>query len=158
MLLITSSLSFSGVVSVCDCTSCLTRDWNVCVCFCVCAGLQLKPYHKPLQHLRIWNEIVTDLTVLDPQREHPQLFLRRDVRLPLDIEKKVRLSSVTHTHTHKLIIHPASLPKNTFGSWVIFFIYLFFFFFLPILLRCPEPRCCNTSVILQVIKCSYCTL
>uniref|UniRef100_A0A3Q1JL74 FERM domain-containing protein n=1 Tax=Anabas testudineus TaxID=64144 RepID=A0A3Q1JL74_ANATE len=51
--------------------------------------LQLKPYHKPLQHLRIWTEIVTDLTVLDPQRETPQLFLRRDVRLPLDIEKKV---------------------------------------------------------------------
>uniref|UniRef100_A0A3Q0QU88 KRIT1 ankyrin repeat containing n=1 Tax=Amphilophus citrinellus TaxID=61819 RepID=A0A3Q0QU88_AMPCI len=51
--------------------------------------LQLKPYHKPLQHLRIWTEIVTDLTVLDPQRETPQLFLRRDVRLPLEIEKKV---------------------------------------------------------------------
>lgn len=52
--------------------------------------LQLKPYHKPLQHLRIWTEIVTDLTVLDPQRETPQLFLRRDVRLPLEVEKKVR--------------------------------------------------------------------
>ncbi|XP_030644872.1 krev interaction trapped protein 1 [Chanos chanos] len=52
-------------------------------------SLQLKPYHKPLQHLRIWSEIVTDLTALDPQRENPQLFLRRDVRLPLDIEKKV---------------------------------------------------------------------
>ncbi|XP_048849959.1 LOW QUALITY PROTEIN: krev interaction trapped protein 1 [Brienomyrus brachyistius] len=52
-------------------------------------SLQLKPYHKPLQHLRIWTEIVTDLTVLDPQRELPQLFLRRDVRLPLDVEKKV---------------------------------------------------------------------
>ncbi|XP_056438864.1 krev interaction trapped protein 1 [Gadus chalcogrammus] len=52
-------------------------------------NLQLKPYHKPLQHLRIWTEIVTDLTVLDPQRENPQLFLRRDVRLPLDVEKKV---------------------------------------------------------------------
>uniref|UniRef100_A0AAR2M5T9 Krev interaction trapped protein 1 n=1 Tax=Pygocentrus nattereri TaxID=42514 RepID=A0AAR2M5T9_PYGNA len=52
-------------------------------------SLQLKPYHKPLQHLRIWPEIVTDLTALDPQRENPQLFLRRDVRLPLDIEKKV---------------------------------------------------------------------
>ncbi|KAK1805146.1 hypothetical protein P4O66_019493 [Electrophorus voltai] len=52
-------------------------------------SLQLKPYHKPLQHLRIWPEIVTDLTALDPQRENAQLFLRRDVRLPLDIEKKV---------------------------------------------------------------------
>lgn len=55
----------------------------------ILSDLQLKPYHKPLQHLRIWTEIVTDLTVLDPQREMPQLFLRRDVRLPLEIEKKV---------------------------------------------------------------------
>ncbi|CAL8294825.1 unnamed protein product [Merluccius merluccius] len=52
-------------------------------------NLQLKPYHKPLQHLRIWTEIVKDLTMLDPQRENPQLFLRRDVRLPLEVEKKV---------------------------------------------------------------------
>uniref|UniRef100_A0A672PGW9 Krev interaction trapped protein 1-like n=1 Tax=Sinocyclocheilus grahami TaxID=75366 RepID=A0A672PGW9_SINGR len=52
-------------------------------------SLQLKPYHKPLQHLRIWSEIVTDLTALDPQRETPQLCLCRDVRLPLEIEKKV---------------------------------------------------------------------
>lgn len=57
------------------------------------SDLQLKPYHKPLQHLRIWTEIVTDLTVLDPQREMPQLFLRRDVRLPLEVEKKVTLGS-----------------------------------------------------------------
>uniref|UniRef100_A0A6Q2WZ81 FERM domain-containing protein n=1 Tax=Esox lucius TaxID=8010 RepID=A0A6Q2WZ81_ESOLU len=52
-------------------------------------NLQLKPYHKPLQHMRIWTEIVTDLTVLDPHRETPQLFLRRDVRLPLNVEKKI---------------------------------------------------------------------
>ncbi|XP_051527362.1 krev interaction trapped protein 1-like isoform X2 [Myxocyprinus asiaticus] len=52
-------------------------------------SLQLKPYHKPLQHLRIWREIVIDFTALDPQRETPQLFLRRDVRLPLETEKKV---------------------------------------------------------------------
>ncbi|XP_050991917.1 LOW QUALITY PROTEIN: krev interaction trapped protein 1 [Labeo rohita] len=51
--------------------------------------LQLKPYHMPLQHLGNWSEIVTDLTALDPQRESPQLFLRRNVRLPLEIEKKV---------------------------------------------------------------------
>ncbi|KAK7898927.1 hypothetical protein WMY93_019780 [Mugilogobius chulae] len=44
---------------------------------------------QALQHLRIWGEIVNDLTVLDPQRETPQLFLRRDVRLPLHAEKKV---------------------------------------------------------------------
>ncbi|XP_028647065.1 krev interaction trapped protein 1 isoform X1 [Erpetoichthys calabaricus] len=52
-------------------------------------SLQLKPYHKPLQHLRDWPEIVSELTAFDPQRETPQLFLRRDVRLPLDVEKKV---------------------------------------------------------------------
>ncbi|XP_029444719.1 LOW QUALITY PROTEIN: krev interaction trapped protein 1 [Rhinatrema bivittatum] len=52
-------------------------------------SLQLKPYHKPLQHVRDWHEIVTELTILDNQRETPQLFLRRDVRLPLDVEKKI---------------------------------------------------------------------
>ena len=40
----------------------------MCV-YCV-SDLQLKPYHKPLQHLRIWTEIVADLTVLDTQRPH----------------------------------------------------------------------------------------
>ncbi|XP_069067731.1 krev interaction trapped protein 1 isoform X1 [Pleurodeles waltl] len=52
-------------------------------------NLQLKPYHKPLQHIRDWPQIVTELTNLDSQRETPQLFLRRDVRLPLDVEKKI---------------------------------------------------------------------
>ncbi|XP_051857079.1 krev interaction trapped protein 1 [Antechinus flavipes] len=52
-------------------------------------SLQLKPYHKPLQHVRDWPEILNELTNLDPQRETPQLFLRRDVRLPLEVEKKI---------------------------------------------------------------------
>ncbi|CAH2282430.1 krev interaction trapped 1 [Pelobates cultripes] len=52
-------------------------------------SLQLKPFHKPLQHIRDWPEIVCELTNLDPQRETPQLFLRRDVKLTLDIEKKI---------------------------------------------------------------------
>ncbi|ETE68584.1 Krev interaction trapped protein 1, partial [Ophiophagus hannah] len=52
-------------------------------------SLQLKPYHKPLQHVHDWPEILTELTNLDPQREAPQLFLKRDVRLPLEIEKKI---------------------------------------------------------------------
>ncbi|XP_018413107.1 PREDICTED: krev interaction trapped protein 1 [Nanorana parkeri] len=52
-------------------------------------SLQLKPFHKPLQHIRDWAEIVNELTILDPQRETPQLFLRRDVKLPLDVEKKI---------------------------------------------------------------------
>uniref|UniRef100_A0A8B9Y1F9 Krev interaction trapped protein 1 n=1 Tax=Bos mutus grunniens TaxID=30521 RepID=A0A8B9Y1F9_BOSMU len=52
-------------------------------------SLQLKPYHKPLQHVRDWPEILAELTNLDPQRETPQLFLRRDVRLPLEVEKKI---------------------------------------------------------------------
>lgn len=67
----------------------LIRTLGSCISVLFLSDLQLKPYHKPLQHLRIWTEIVTDLTVLDPQREMPQLFLRRDVRLPLEIEKKV---------------------------------------------------------------------
>ncbi|XP_040820772.1 krev interaction trapped protein 1 isoform X3 [Ochotona curzoniae] len=52
-------------------------------------SLQLKPYHKPLQHVRDWPEILAELTNLDPHRETPQLFLRRDVRLPLEVEKKI---------------------------------------------------------------------
>ncbi|XP_048195969.1 krev interaction trapped protein 1 isoform X2 [Perognathus longimembris pacificus] len=52
-------------------------------------SLQLKPYHKPLQHVHDWPEILAELTNLDPQRETPQLFLRRDVRLPLEVEKKI---------------------------------------------------------------------
>lgn len=60
------------------------------------SALQLKPYHKPLQHLGIWTEIVTDLTALDPQRETPQLFLRRDVWLPLEIEKKVSATTLLY--------------------------------------------------------------
>nr|XP_029519164.1 krev interaction trapped protein 1-like isoform X3 [Oncorhynchus nerka] len=70
----------------------LSKDTQQYFTIWICSenlNLQLKPYHKPLQHLRIWTEIVTDLTVLDPQRENPQLFLRRDVRLPLEIEKKI---------------------------------------------------------------------
>lgn len=71
------------------------------------SDLQLKPYHKPLQHLRIWTEIVTDLTVLDPQRETPQLFLRRDVRLPLEIEKKVAC-----LHTRNYLFTPSMLVRK----------------------------------------------
>ncbi|KAL7976555.1 hypothetical protein Chor_008504 [Crotalus horridus] len=52
-------------------------------------SLQLKPYHKSLQHVHDWPEILTELTIVDPQRETPQLFLKRDVRLPLEIEKKI---------------------------------------------------------------------
>ncbi|XP_073891658.1 krev interaction trapped protein 1 isoform X3 [Macaca fascicularis] len=52
-------------------------------------SLQLKPYHKPLQHVRDWPEILAELTNLDPQRETSQLFLRRDVRLPLEVEKQI---------------------------------------------------------------------
>uniref|UniRef100_H2ZTH3 Krev interaction trapped protein 1 n=1 Tax=Latimeria chalumnae TaxID=7897 RepID=H2ZTH3_LATCH len=78
-------------------------------------SLQLKPYHKPLQHLRDWPEIVLELTNFDPQREVAQLFLRRDVRLPLDIEKKLDPFSFLFvfpftrcnllSNSYKLIIH-----------------------------------------------------
>uniref|UniRef100_V9KH42 KRIT1, ankyrin repeat-containing n=1 Tax=Callorhinchus milii TaxID=7868 RepID=V9KH42_CALMI len=52
-------------------------------------SLQLKPYHKSLQHLRDWPDIVAELTNLDPHKEKPQLFLCRDVRLLLETERKV---------------------------------------------------------------------
>uniref|UniRef100_A0A0G2JGG7 KRIT1, ankyrin repeat containing n=1 Tax=Mus musculus TaxID=10090 RepID=A0A0G2JGG7_MOUSE len=52
-------------------------------------SLQFKPYHKPLQQVHDWPEILAELTNLDPQRETPQLFLRRDVGLPLEVEKKI---------------------------------------------------------------------
>lgn len=71
-------------VYVLGCSVCVFRNKP-----CYFSGLQLKPYHKPLQHIRDWPEIFTELTNLDPQRETSQLFLRRDVRLPLEIEKKV---------------------------------------------------------------------
>lgn len=74
--------------------------------------LQLKPYHKPLQHLRIWTEIVTDLTVLDPQRETPQLFLRRDVRLPLEIEKKVSHMAKLHDFRFEELKKKKKILKN----------------------------------------------
>lgn len=75
-------------IRVCACV----LAYSVCLFInktCYFSGLQLKPYHKPLQHIRDWPEIFTELTNLDPQRETSQLFLRRDVRLPLEIEKKV---------------------------------------------------------------------
>lgn len=91
---------------------------KICVWFCV-LDLQLKPYHKPLQHLRIWTEIVTDLTVLDPQRETPQLFLRRDVRLPLEIEKKVghfHHLSISDSLTGNVLRALHQLPAGGFVS------------------------------------------
>lgn len=42
-----------------------------------------------MQQVRDWPEILAELTNLDPQRETPQLFLRRDVGLPLEVEKKI---------------------------------------------------------------------
>ncbi|XP_061411349.1 krev interaction trapped protein 1 isoform X1 [Lethenteron reissneri] len=52
--------------------------------------LQLKPFHKPLQHVRDWAEIVAELTSVPPQEEDPpRLMLRRDVRLSLEAEAQV---------------------------------------------------------------------
>jgi Krev interaction trapped protein 1 len=47
-----------------------------------------------LQQVHDWPEILAELTNLDPQRETPQLFLRRDVGLPLEVEKKVCLETL----------------------------------------------------------------
>ncbi|XP_053570005.1 krev interaction trapped protein 1 [Bombina bombina] len=70
----------------------LSQDTQQYFAIWICSeniSLQLKPFHKPLQHVRDWADIVAELTNLDPQRESPQLFLRRDVKLSLEIEKKI---------------------------------------------------------------------
>ena len=52
--------------------------------------LQLKPEHKPIQHLNDWKRrIVLMLTDQDPNKEEPQLFWRRDAILSIEEEKKV---------------------------------------------------------------------
>ena len=52
--------------------------------------LQLKPDHKPIQHLNDWKRrIVGQLTDADASREDPQLFWRRDAILTVEEEKKV---------------------------------------------------------------------
>jgi len=52
--------------------------------------LQLKPEHKPIQHLKNWkSRIVVMFTDQDPEKEDPQLFWRRDAILTIDMEKKV---------------------------------------------------------------------
>jgi len=64
-------------------------------CSCnYCVGLftelQLKPEHKPVQHLKKWkSQIVVMFTDQDPAKEDPQLFWRRDAILTIDMEKKV---------------------------------------------------------------------
>lgn len=62
--------------------------------FWVCSRhleLQLKLEHKPWYHLELWqNQVVNQLTELtDTSREEPKLYLRRDVRLSVEEEKKV---------------------------------------------------------------------
>jgi len=52
--------------------------------------LQLKPEHKPVQHLKNWkSRIVVMFTDQDPEKEDAQLFWRRDAILTIDMEKKV---------------------------------------------------------------------
>ncbi|ELT97767.1 hypothetical protein CAPTEDRAFT_226695 [Capitella teleta] len=53
--------------------------------------LQLKPEHKPIQHLNDWKrKIVQLLTSWDPSREDAQLFWRRHASLSMTKEKMVR--------------------------------------------------------------------
>jgi len=60
------------------------------VCMCLIAELQLKPEHKPIQHLKNWkSRIVVMFTDQDPDKEDPQLFWRRDAILTIGMEKKV---------------------------------------------------------------------
>ncbi len=57
---------------------------------CVLLGLQLKPEHKPLQHLADWKRcIVPQLTTTDPLKEEPTLMFMRDARCILKKERKV---------------------------------------------------------------------
>ena len=59
--------------------------------FALFSELQLKPDHKPIQHLNDWKrKIVGMLTDMDPSREDPQLFWRRDAILSITDERKVR--------------------------------------------------------------------
>lgn len=60
---------------------------------CSFSELQLKPEHKPIQHLKNWkSRIVVMFTDQDPDKEDPQLFWRRDAILTIDMEKKVSVS------------------------------------------------------------------
>jgi hypothetical protein len=52
--------------------------------------LQLKPEHKPIQHLNDWKrKIVQLLTTKDPSQEDAQLYWRRHASLNLEREKQV---------------------------------------------------------------------
>uniref|UniRef100_A0ABM0MPM3 Krev interaction trapped protein 1-like n=1 Tax=Saccoglossus kowalevskii TaxID=10224 RepID=A0ABM0MPM3_SACKO len=52
--------------------------------------LQMRAEHKPLLHMKSWDIIVKQLTNYKPEAEKPRLYLRRDARLALSVENKVK--------------------------------------------------------------------
>ncbi|XP_064646385.1 krev interaction trapped protein 1-like isoform X2 [Lineus longissimus] len=64
--------------------------------------LQLKYDHKPIQHLNDWKrKIVGMLTDFDPQKEDPKLFWKRDARLTIVDERKIRHAPCTNYLFHE---------------------------------------------------------
>ncbi|KAH3774356.1 krev interaction trapped protein 1-like [Dreissena polymorpha] len=65
--------------------------------------LQLKPEHKPLEHMNSWKrKIVGNLTDGDPSTEEPHLKWRRNAKISLIVE-----CEVTHRDAINLLFHEA---------------------------------------------------
>ncbi|XP_060605081.1 krev interaction trapped protein 1-like [Ruditapes philippinarum] len=65
--------------------------------------LQLKPEHKPLEHMSSWQyKIVGNLTDGDPTQEEPHLKWRRNAKISLIVERVV-----DHPHAVRLLFHEA---------------------------------------------------
>jgi len=65
--------------------------------------LQLKPEHKPLEHMNSWKRrIVGNLTDGDPKTEEPHLKWRRNAKISLIVE-----CEVTHRDAINLLFHEA---------------------------------------------------
>lgn len=65
--------------------------------------LQLKPEHKPLEHMSDWQrKIVNHLTDGDPKHEEPHLKWRRNAKISLIVER-----GVEHPDAVRLLFHEA---------------------------------------------------
>ena len=68
-----------------------------------CLELQLKPEHKPIEHMNSWKRrIVGMLTDADPNKEEPHLKWRRNAKISLIIEREV-----IHPKAINLLYHEA---------------------------------------------------
>ncbi|XP_013381091.1 krev interaction trapped protein 1 [Lingula anatina] len=63
--------------------------------------LQLRKEHRPVEHQQDWAKIVGMLTDCDPSKETPKLVWRRDARLSIAHEKKVRHPAVVNLLFHE---------------------------------------------------------